>query len=336
MTVSFAFPELAAFLIMAAVTMTLLVAAEKKRRKRLASLFSQNHIERVFPEHQKLRQPTKILWQWVALFFLCLAIMGPQWGVDLTEVETLGEDLIIVLDVSRSMDTQDVSPSRLIRSKREIAELLDNLLGERIGLVVFTGRSYLQCPLTEDRGAIRLFLDGLSTDMFPNQGSTLDGLPELIDEIYDTESKAQLRDKNLLLVSDGELHDNFPKDFVDALKSRNIRVFAVTVGTETGGPVIGENGAYVKDANGHIVISKSSGAKLQDLAESTMGGFHNLGAQPGDLARFYVQAKSAIQSQKVGRNRQIQQPKQRFQWFLGLALLFCFGELALAPRIRKK
>jgi Ca-activated chloride channel family protein len=264
------------------------------------------------------------------------AIIGPQWGADLTEVETVGEDLIVVLDVSRSMDTQDVSPSRLTRSKRELTELLDSLAGERIGLVVFTGRSYLQCPLTEDRGAIQLFLDGLTTEMFPNQGSTLEGLPELIDEIYQTETKAALREKNLLLVSDGELHDDLPSDFISALKSRSIKVFAVEVGTENGGPVIGDNGSYVKDAEGHIVISKASGTKLQEMAEATLGGFHVLGPQPGDMARFYQQAKSTIRRQENARSRQIQQPKQRFQWFLGLALLFCLGELMLSPMIRRR
>ena len=272
------------------------------------------------------------VWLWFGLALCIIALARPQWGVIEEQVFDQSREVIIALDLSRSMLAQDVKPSRLDRGKLLIQSLLDGLKGERVGLVLFAGTSFLQSPLSSDYEVLREFLPALSPDYLPEGGSNYKAMLENSIQAFGTSTA----DRYLIVLSDGESTVDDWKGVVDSLKTKGVRVIGLGVGTAQGSFIPDSGGGLVKDERGAVVMSRLNSSTLQELAQVTGGAYTDASSWidlPGLLAKTVDAGKKGEFSEK-NTARLI----ERYQWFLapGLLLLFCsfWAEFPVRPRER--
>jgi Ca-activated chloride channel family protein len=268
------------------------------------------------------------------LMFLVLALVQPQFGTKMELIHRRGVDLVIALDTSLSMLAEDIRPNRLTRARFEIADLIDRLEGDRVGLVAFAGRSHVLCPLTLDYGAAKLFLDSATTDLIPVQGTALaDAMQNAIRAFGSSEGKYQA----LILITDGENHVDDPIAVALEAAEKGVRIFVVGVGTPDGELIPirdGDRVDYLKDQNGNIVKTRLDEVTLRTIAEETGGLYVRAGGGGIGLQAVYEQI-SQMEKRDLGA-RKYSQYKHRFQWPLGFALLCFLGEAFLSDRRREK
>ncbi len=265
---------------------------------------------------------------------LCLAALArPQWGVIPERRFEQAREVLIALDLSRSMLAADLSPSRLERAKLLILGLLPELRGERVGLVVFAGTAFLQSPLSVDSEALRDLLPELTPDFLPQGGTDYAAMLRAALEAYSTEGES---DRFLVVLSDGEAHDERWREALDALAQRRIRVLALGLGTAEGALLELPGGGVMKDERGAAVLSRLEPATLEALASAT-GGVYRDAALWVDLGEL---VESSVARGREGRFAETREPRrvERFQWLLlpGLACWFLAGwlELPARPRVR--
>ena len=254
---------------------------------------------------------------------LLLGLARPQWGIIDEPVYSPSREILIGLDLSRSMLATDIKPSRLERSKLLVQSLLDRLRGERIGLVVFSGTSFLQSPLSTDYEIMRDLLPSLGPNYLPEGGTAYKAL---LRASLDAFSKTPNTDRFLIVLSDGEALDEDWKPLVSELKERRVRVLGLGVGTSAGSLITDETGALVKDERGAAVLSKLEPATLESLARDTGGRYREAGTWI-DLATLL---RETVESAKPGEMVEKQKIRlvERFQWPLAFSLV-C-GLLSLA------
>ncbi len=225
------------------------------------------------------------LLQSLAIIFVSLALARPRWDFRWEEVRKKGSDVVIALDVSRSMLANDVPPKRLDQSKYAIRDILEAAQGDRLGLVLFSGAAFIQCPLTSDRGSFALFLEQANTELIPVQGTALvDALKKAETALQDGEESGS-QGKAIVLMSDGEDHVGGLEDVIDELNKKSIRVHTVAVGG-AGAPIPLPEGGFLRDSSGGLVVSRVDEAPLRLLAEKTGGSFRRLQSTQ-DFAAIY-------------------------------------------------
>lgn len=208
------------------------------------------------------------------LLFLVFAASGPQIGTRLAPVERKGIDLVFAIDVSQSMDAEDVKPSRLEKAKFEISQMIRKLKGDRVALVVFAGTSHLYLPLTTDYEAAQLFLDGIDTGLIPTQGTDLSTAIQTGLSAFTEESEKY---KVFVLITDGEDHEGAAIELAKKAADQNMIIHTVGVGTETGSliPRVNNDGTreYKRDKQGKLVTSILNEPLLRDIANAGNGVF---------------------------------------------------------------
>ena len=208
----------------------------------------------------------------LGLFFLTIAASGPQIGTRVRPVERKGVDLVIVLDTSKSMDANDVTPSRLSKAKFELNKLIKTLSGDRVSIIVFAGSSHLYLPLTTDYEAALLFLNEIETDMIPNQGTSLSSALNTALTAF-TEELGKF--KVVLLVTDGEDHEGEAIGVAKKAAMDGMIINTVAVGSDEGGLIpIESNNKYKLDKKGRLVTSKVDQVILKDIAQAGNGSFY--------------------------------------------------------------
>jgi Ca-activated chloride channel family protein len=272
------------------------------------------------------------LWLWLGLALCIVALARPQWGVVEEQVFDQSREVLIAVDLSRSMLAQDVKPSRLDRSKLLINSLLDELRGERVGLVLFAGTAFLQAPLSSDYEVLREFLPALTPDYLPEGGSNYKAMLETAVSSFGTSTA----DRYLIVLSDGESTVDDWKDLSATLKTKGIRVIGLGVGTNQGSFIPETGGGFVKDERGAVVMSRLNSSTLQELAQISGGAYTDASAwvDLAGLLRKTVEAGRKGEFSEKNTARLI----ERFQWFLApglLLLLISFGtEFPVRPRER--
>ena len=272
------------------------------------------------------------IWLWFGLALCLVALARPQWGVIEEQVFDQSREVLIVLDLSRSMLAQDVKPSRLDRSKLLITSLLDGLKGERVGLVLFSGTAFLQSPLSADYEVLREFLPALNPDYLPEGGSNYKVMLETSMSSFGTSTA----DRYLIILSDGESTEDDWKNLTASLKTKGIRVISLGVGTAQGSFIPETGGGLVKDERGAVVMSRLNSSTLQELAQVTGGAYTDASAWVDlpALLRKTVEAGRKGEFSEKNTARLI----ERFQWFLapGLLLLLIsfWAEFPVRPRER--
>jgi Ca-activated chloride channel family protein len=265
-----------------------------------------------------------------------LSLAQPRWGFEWSEVRSSGADIVIAVDVSKSMDAQDVSPSRLGVVKRKIQDLLKLMRGDRVGLVVFAGTAFVQCPLTIDYDAVMLFLDLLDSELIPVGGSALAEAVDISVRSLSEGGLSSSRGKAIILMSDGEDMGGELEAAIDLAVEKGVKVFALGIGTPSGGPIPLREGGFKKDQSGNMVLTRLQTAPLQQLAEKTGGAFAL--ATPGDEDLMAVYA-TPLRGQGGGGTASEDRQKiwhERFQWLLFPALLLLLVEAVIAPLARRR
>jgi len=282
----------------------------------------------------------KLFLQILTLFFFVVAIARPQLGASLQEVKSEGVELMLLVDVSKSMMAEDNKPNRLEMTKIELKRLLDRLTGDKVGLVVFAGSSFLVSPLTTDYSAIKLFLDSLSIDSVSSQGTEIKPALETAVEAFKrggvSDEEGVAVTKVILIASDGEDHEQGALNVAQKYYSQGIRIFALGAGTEQGAPIpirddYGNLRGYLRDDKGQIVNSQHRGDFLTKLSTSAGGGYYHVGntrsvdeikAQLDRLEKAQFESSLATEYD------------EKFQFFLFLGILFGLIELFLGERRR--
>lgn len=272
-------------------------------------------------------------WLALGLALALAALARPQWGRLEEPVFDQSREILIAIDLSRSMLAPDVKPSRLDRAKLLIQSLLEKLAGERVGLVVFSGTAFLQSPLSADYEILREFLPALSPDFLPQGGSNYGALIEASLQAFTASGSA---DRFLVILSDGEATDDEWKGRVEELKKKDIRVIGLGIGTAAGAMLPDGTGQFVKDERGAVVLSKLESATLQELARATGGVYRDASAWV-DLAGLVNETIEAGRKGKFVEKNTVRLV-ERFQWPLALGLWclfvsFCY-EFPVRPRVR--
>lgn len=270
------------------------------------------------------------------LILLLFAASGPQIGTRLKPVERKGVDLVFALDVSSSMDAEDVKPSRLEKAKFEISQMIKQLTGDRVGLIVFAGSSNLYLPLTSDYEAALLFLDAIDTRMIPTQGTDLSSALNTAINTFPAESEKY---KVLILVTDGEDHQGDAiKVATDAAKT-GLVINAVGVGTTTGslipmGSNGGERAAYKRDSQGRLITSILNERILQEIAQAGDGIYVRFDNRFANYREILADINSM--EKRTINTHEYAQFENRYQMFTFSALVFLLIAFILPTRRKQE
>ncbi|MDQ6624876.1 MAG: VWA domain-containing protein, partial [Verrucomicrobiota bacterium] len=265
-----------------------------------------------------------------------VALAQPRWGYTYEEVKRKGLDLIIAVDTSRSMLANDVPPNRLQRVKLAGQDLINELRGDRVGLIAFAGRAFLQAPLTIDYDAATEALTDLDTNVIPEGGTNIS---EAITLAVKTYGKSAVGNRALIIFTDGEDLAGESVAVAKTAADAGVRIFTVGVGTPEGSliPLGAQSGgtAFVKDPNGQVVKSKLDEGKLREIAQVTGGMFFPLTNGPETMRQLYAEGLSKMQAAEIDA-RMSQQPIERYQWPLGAALLALAASMLISERTRHR
>ena len=272
-------------------------------------------------------------WLAAGLALAIVALARPQYGRLEEPVFDQSREILLAIDLSRSMLSPDVKPTRLDRAKLLIQSLLEKLQGERVGLVVFSGTSFLQSPLSADYEILREFLPALNPDFLPEGGTNYHAL---LDASLQAFGNSNAADRFLVILSDGEATDDDWKPLIEDLKKKNIRVIGLGVGTAAGAMIPDGAGGFLKDERGAVVLSKLESGTLQELATATGGAYRDASGWL-DLAGLVHDTVEAGRKGKFLEKTTVRLA-ERFQWPLALGvwclLVSFYREFPVRPRPR--
>ena len=329
----FARPDALWLLLLVPAAALLFQWAARKRTEALRLFFGAGDVGPAFAPLARRRRVRAALVV-AALALLIVALAGPRYGTALREGRQESLDLLVALDVSNSMRAQDVRPNRLDRARMEIGRLAALRRGDRLGLVVFAGDAFLQCPLTSDTRAFRLFLDAAGPGLVATQGTDFERMLEVALRAFEagapSERDVPVRPRALLIVSDGEDHEGSYGGMADALREAGVETFALGVGTEEGGPIplyrAGRLIGYKTDEAGQEVTTRYEAAALREVAGRDR--VFRLGRDGvEEINRRLERMDRAV----LGTDR-YEAYAERFMWPLGLALLLLVAERLVAAR----
>lgn len=270
-----------------------------------------------------------------ALAALGLALARPQFGTRVETVRREGQDIVVALDLSRSMQANDVQPSRLERAKLEVARMIGRLDGDRVGLVAFAGDAFVQSPLTTDYGAATMFLNAMAPEIMPVQGTDLGRAVQVAVEALD---ETPPEHRVVVVISDGEDHEGGLADALRLAAEAGATIHAVGVGSPGGVPLpdVDEQGrpaGWRRDENGQVVTTALDESALQDIALQTGGEYYRAG--PGDDGMRRLLERVGEGGRET-ESREATQYEEQFRIFLGAALVLLFLDAALPERRRKR
>ena len=300
--------------------------AARSRRRDLDRLFRAGVLTAMVPaglERVRAWRSTLVL---VGLALAAVAAAQPRWGHTWRELTHEGVELVVAVDLSRSMDAQDVDPSRLERARREIYDLLEVMPGQKVGLVVFAGGAYPRVPLTLDHVALRHIVGDLSSTTLQAQGSSLSSALKTSLDLFDLDKEV---DRAILVLSDGESWDPTLDEVVGELQQAEVRVYALAVGTTEGAPIPEQGGGFKTDRNGEVVVTRVQESALSQVASATGGAAGRSVAGAGDV-RQLAGLMAADLEQKAMQTRRERVWDERFQWPLAAGI----GLLLLAMAVR--
>lgn len=312
------------------------------RRKRFTVFAEEPVWGKIAPDLDWNLPKKKLLFWSLAVFFLIAALARPQWGESEEVMKTTGLDIMLVVDVSTSMQAEDVVPSRMKKAQHFMRRFLERAQGDRVGLVAFAGNSTLLSPLTTDLDYVAETVGSLSTDSVTAQGTdigsgletALKALDRGAEDTSGKETQAPVS-RSIVVISDGEDNEDRINEMVANLKKENLKVFVFGVGTEKGGQIPirdpdGQTVGYKRDRSGKAVISQFNPKSLSKLAADADGKFWRITPSENELDDLMSELGSLARGEFAEKRVTIR--KERFQWPLGLAILFLFIELGLPSR----
>lgn len=298
-----------------------------QRRKRLSLFGNPETLKVLMPEVSTKRVNRKFILYILALACVILALARPQVGSKVREVKRQGVEIMLAVDVSNSMLTQDFEPSRLERTKYAISRLVEQLKEDRIGMIVFAGDAYVQLPITSDYAAARAFVNNLSTNMVSRQGTAIGAAINLAAKSFSSQSEGS---RVIILISDGENHEDDPMAAAEAAAEMGIKIYTIGIGTPEGSPIAMGNGEFMKDESGEMVVTKLDEEILKKIALTTEGAYIKATNQSLGLTEIIEKVN---QTQKKEFNAMIFDGfDEYYQYFLGLALIFMALDFMMLSR----
>ena len=328
--IQFERPEILYLLILVPVLFLWFVILQKQKRKRSQQFADEDLLKVLIPEASKSRPRTKFLFLSLAIIFFIIGLSNPQIGSKLQEMKRKGVEIIIALDVSNSMMAEDIKPNRLARAKRTISQLIDKMHGDKVGLIVFAGKAYVQMPTTTDYRAAKMFLSSISPGIVPVQGTAIGEAIEL-----GTKSFTENNDKNkvLLIITDGENHEEGAIKLAEEATKQNIHVYTIGMGLPQGTPIPVydrfHRKDYRRDKNGEIVMTKLNETILQQIATAGEGAYI-----PATQLDNLMEDIQKMDKQEFA-SKIYSDYEDRFQYFFGLSLFFLIIELLILNRKNK-
>ena len=266
------------------------------------------------------------------LGFACFAVglARPMLGAKLVERETKGAEIMICLDVSNSMLAQDYTPDRLSRAKLAISRIVDRLDGDRIGLIIFAGSSFVQLPITTDYVSAKMFLNSINTESVPVQGTAIGDAILTAAKSFSTQSE---KSRAIIVITDGENHEDDPVDAARQVADTGIRVYTIGVGSLRGQP-IPKDGDLMKDKDGNIVVSRLDEETLKKIASVGNGAYVHAGGEEFGLNPILDEIRK-LEDERFN-NVVFEEYDEQYMYFFAAALLFFVLEMLIGERRSKK
>jgi Ca-activated chloride channel homolog len=262
---------------------------------------------------------------------LILAILGPSFGAMKKEIRTVGKDILIAVDVSRSMDAPDVPPSRLGQVKHTLGKLIQRFNSDRIGLIIFSSEAFLHCPLTYDQSALQLYAQTLHTGLIPQSGTEFKPALDLaLEKVSRLQPQDESRAKVILLISDGENFGEQVAGSLRRLQAENVKLYALGVGSPQGERIPGATG-FIKDQKGQEVITRLSAENLRDLVREGNGSYFEITETANETDKL-ISAINSIEGE-VRQSRTIDISANKYFYPLLLALLLIALDVLLTVQV---
>jgi tetratricopeptide (TPR) repeat protein len=276
--------------------------------------------------------PSKFLLKFIivvaAFAILALALAGPRTPNGATNVNRSGIDVMIALDVSKSMLAQDIKPDRIGRARQLISKLIDKLSDDRIGIVVFAGKAYLQMPLTTDHAAAKMYLSSATPDVVPTQGTVIGEALKMCYAAFNTKEKKY---RSVILISDGEDHDENAIKIAKSMADEGVMINTVGVGSPEGSTIMdAATGELKKDQQGNLVITKLNEAELKTIAATGNGLYQTL-SSADEVANSIEGQLKTLGTRSITENSSMMY-RYFFQWLLVVAMLLLIVELFVSEK----
>ena len=271
------------------------------------------------------------------LFFalLLIAYLGPSFGDAKREVKSVGKDIMICVDLSKSMDAFDIQPTRLEKVKFEMKKIVSAFNSDRVGIIIFSSEAFMQAPLTYDQNALSLFIETMNTGLVPASGTDFGPpLTMAIDKLTRQESGSagETKSKVIILVSDGEDFGEDTRQATARIEKENIKLFTLGVGTSAGGKIYAGNG-FKKDREGNTVLSKLNPSELRDIADKTGGQYFEINEERNDVTRL-IGAINKIEGE-LRDTRMVDVSANRYYYLLSLAVILLIIDLLINVKTLK-
>ena len=312
--------------------------AMRSRKKAIKNFAEVALFQKLSPESSVSKKNLKFILELFAVLLLIGAMIDPEIGSHEETVERKGSDIVITLDVSNSMNAQDILPSRLEKAKQAIEQLINQLEGDRLGMVVFAGQPYVQLPITTDYSAAKMFLQNINTGMVPVQGTAIGTAIDMsVGLLANQTSSANGRNKAIILITDGE---NFEDDALRAAKdaaSQGIIIHTIGMGSAEGAPIPayanGQQTGFMKDKDGNTVVTKLNADLLQQIAVATNGT--SIRATSSDAGLDNILGQIRKMGKKLISSKVYRDFDEQFEFFILPALLLLLLDLFITEKKTK-
>ena len=304
------------------------------KRKKQREFGDSEMIQKLSPEKSVFKSVLKFTVLILAFGFLVIGLVNPKIGTKSETVKREGIDIVFAVDVSKSMLCEDVAPSRLEKSKQIVSQIINQLVGDRIGIVAYAGSAFPVLPITTDYGVAKMFLQSMNPSMVSSQGTSLDEAIKLSSTYFDDDKKTS---KLLILISDGEDHSEGAIDAAEEASKLGLKIITIGVGTAKGGPIpLKENGrvlSFKRDQNNAVVVTKLNEESLKVISKNTKGGYVN-GNNTKEVLEYLKNALDNIEKTEF-EAQQFTDYNSQFQWFLGIAFFLLLLDVFFLERKTK-
>ncbi len=297
-----------------------------------AKIGDERLVKELSANHSPINYVLKFGLGMLALTGVIIAMINPIRSGSMDKVERKGVDVMIALDVSNSMLAEDIKPNRLEKAKQLVYRLIEQLPNDRIGLVLFAGRAYMQMPLTTDHAAAEMYVQNAAPGIVPSQGTMISDALKLSTAAFNSKERKY---KSIVLITDGDDHDPQSLEIAQQLAANGVIINTVGIGSSLGTPIPDPStGQFKKDPDGNTVLSKLNEAQLKQLSAVTQGVYVNPD-EVNDAVEVILKQLSRIQESAV-EDAAFKDYIHYFQWFVGAALLLLLIEFVISERKMRK
>jgi len=307
----------------------------KKKKSALRKFARIDILSKITPHLSLKKQYWKSVLMITAVMFFIFSLARPQFGTKMEVIKRKGIDLFVLLDVSKSMLADDISPNRLTRAKMEIDMIINQLRGDRVGIMIFSGIPFIQCPLTVDYSAAKMMLEIISPELIPVQGTNINDALQMARNSFVGEDN---KSKVILLISDGEDHEGDIEKIAEEIGNEGIKIFTVGMGSTVGVPIPefdgnGNKTGLKKDRAGNIIVTKLNETVLEKIALMSNGKYYHATASQNQIHKIFEEIEKM--DKKDFDSKKFSQYEERFYVPLIIGLILLIIESLLPDRKRK-